>query len=154
MPATLHVRRRMANGTIGCLVAALFLLAVENVSATTFVSAEPIPSRDVVGDQNLSALLGIGYANLERWSQRLLTECRTVDNVIDALTANGAISSVTPSNTRFVVAAGGFEAITDPSFVFTLQDAGAASGPRISALTIRRRMRLRWTMRSSPSRGH
>ena len=127
MPATLNIRRRTVNGTIGCLVAALFLLAVENVSATTFMSAEPIPSEDVVGAQNLSALLAIGYANLERWSQRLLTECRTVDNVIDALTANGAISSVSTSNTQVVVAAGGFEAITDPSFVFTLQDAGAAS---------------------------
>src|SRR5262245_35273853 len=109
MPATLHVRRRMANGMVGCLVVALFLLAVENASATTYISAEPIPSEDVVGTGDLSALLGIGYVNLERWSQRLLTECRTVDNVIDALAADGAIGSVSASNTRVVVSAGGFE---------------------------------------------
>ena len=49
MPATLHVGRRTVNQTVGCLVVALFLLAVESVSATTYVSAEPIPSEDVVG---------------------------------------------------------------------------------------------------------
>jgi hypothetical protein len=127
MPATLHVGRRTVNQTVGCLVVALFLLAVESVSATTYVSAEPIPSEDVVGTQDLSALLSIGYVNLERWSQRLLTECRTVDNVLDTLAAHGAIGSVSTSNTQVVVAAGGFEAITDPSFVFTLQDTGAGS---------------------------
>ena len=136
MASTLYFCRRIANGTVGCLVAVLFLLAVENVSATSYISAEPIPTPDVIGEQNLSAMLAIGYVNLERWSQRLLTECRTVDNVIEALTANGAISSVTTSNTRFVVGAGGFEAITDPSYVFTLQDSGigAASANDVNVL--------------------
>jgi len=44
--------------------------------------------------------------------------------VIDTLASNGAISTVNPGNTRFLVAAGGFEAITNPSYVFTVQDSG------------------------------
>ena len=50
-----------------------------------------------------------------------------VDSVIDALTANTTISSVTSTNTRVVVAAGGFEGGTNPSFVFTVKDSGAGS---------------------------
>ena len=47
--------------------------------------------------------------------------------MIDALSANGAISSVTSTNTHAVVAAGRFEGGTNPSFVFTVQDSGAGS---------------------------
>jgi len=50
-----------------------------------------------------------------------------VDSVIDALTANATISSVTSTNTRVVVAAGGFEGGTNPSFVLTVKDSGARS---------------------------
>jgi hypothetical protein len=50
-----------------------------------------------------------------------------VDSVIDALTANATISSVTSTNTRVVVAAGGFEGGTNPSFVLTVKDSGAGS---------------------------
>ena len=109
--------------------AAFLLLAWAHISsATTYMSVEPVPNRDVVGEENLAAIRSIGYANLERWSQRLLDECRVVDSVIDALSANAAISSVTSiTNTRFVVAAGGFEGRTNPSFVLTMQDAEAGS---------------------------
>jgi hypothetical protein len=47
--------------------------------------------------------------------------------VIDVLTENGAISTVktgNSGNTSFRVAAGGFEAVTDPSFVATVRDSG------------------------------
>ena len=50
-----------------------------------------------------------------------------VDSVIGALTANATIRSVTSTNTRVVVAAGGFEGGTNPSFVFTVKDSGAGS---------------------------
>ena len=60
-------------------------------------------------------------------SQRLLGECRVVDSVIDALTANATISSVTSTNTHIVVAAGGFEGGTNSSFVFKVKDSGAGS---------------------------
>ena len=128
--------RRRTNRTVGLVVAVVLFLAVQALSATTYMSVEPIPSRDVIGEENLSRLRSIGYANLERWSQRLLSECFVVDNLIAALTAHGAITSVTPVNTRFVVAAGGFEGATNPSFVFTVQDtdAGAASAADINVL--------------------
>ena len=128
--------RRTTNRTVGLVVAVVLFLAVQALSATTYMSVEPIPSRDVIGEENLSRLRSIGYANLERWSQRLLSECFVVDNLIAALTAHGAITSVTPVNTRFVVAAGGFEGATNPSFVFTVQDtdAGAASAADINVL--------------------
>ncbi len=119
--------RCTTNRTVGLVVAAAIFLAVHTLSATTYMSVEPIPNRDVIGEENLARLRSIGYRNLERWSQRLLSECLAVDNVINALSAHGVITSVTPANTRFVVAAGGFEGATNPAFVFTVQDTGAES---------------------------
>ena len=119
--------RCTTNRMAGLVVAIALFLAVHTVSATTYMSVEPIPNRDVIGEENLAKLRSIGYRNLERWSQRLLSECRAVDSVIDALSEGGAITSVTPTNTRFVVAAGGFEGATNPSFVFTVQDTGTGS---------------------------
>jgi hypothetical protein len=124
-----RAEHRRANRTGVLVVAALLLATVHTLSATTYMSVEPIPNRDVVGEDRLRALRSIGYGRLERWSQRLLSECQVVDNVIDALTARGAIRSITPANTRFVVAAGGFEGATNPSYVFTIQD----SGPRAAS---------------------
>jgi hypothetical protein len=85
---------------------------------------EPIPNGDVVGQNALDRILTVGYPNLELWSNRLLSDCGIVQNVIHALTSNGAISTVNSSNTRFLVAAGGFEAVTNPTYVFTVQDSG------------------------------
>lgn len=151
--------------------AVLALLAVTLVarpaSATTYLSAEPIPSGDVVGQANLDKILNIGYANLELWSNRLLNSCQVVDSVIGALQANGAISTINSTNRKVIVAAGGFEAITDPSYVFTIQDAGAGavsqadvntlsnalgfvlnqSGTAISARITPRPTPFPWTMR-------
>jgi hypothetical protein len=119
--------RRTTNRTVGLVVAVAMFLAVHTVTATTYISVEPIPNRDVIGEENLAKLRSIGYANLERWSERLLNECLVVDSVINALSAHGATRSVTTGNTRFVVAAGGFEGVTNPAFVFTVQDMGAGS---------------------------
>ena len=117
----------VTSRTIGYLVAFLLLLCPHTASAITYMSIETVPNRDVVGEDDVVTIRSIGYANLERWSQRLLGECRVVDSVIDALTANATISSVTSTNTRVVVAAGGFEGGTNPSFVFTVKDSGAGS---------------------------
>jgi hypothetical protein len=106
------------------IVLLVTILVVRPVTATTYISAEPIPNRDVVGENALARILTVGYPNLELWSNRLLNDCGIVQNVIDTLTSNGAISTVNPGNTRFLVAAGGFEAVTNPSFVFTVQDSG------------------------------
>ncbi len=110
-----------------CFVTVVLLaitLGVHSVAATTYISAEPIPSGDVVGQNALDMILSVGYPNLERWSNRLLNDCHIVQSVIDVLASNGAISTVNSGNTRFLVAAGGFEAVTDPSYVFTIQDSG------------------------------
>jgi hypothetical protein len=126
MPRVEHHRR--ARRTVGTLVAFVLFTAIQTLSATTYMSVEPIPNRDVIGADNLQLLRSIGYSRLERWSQRLASECHVVDNVVDTLTAHGAITTVTTqSNTRFVVAAGGFEGETNPSYVFTVQDTGAGA---------------------------
>ena len=106
------------------LVGALLLTFVHSLSATTYMSVEPVPNRDVVGAGNLALIRGIGYTNLEKWSGRFLSECLAVDSVVEVLTAHGAITTVTSTNTRFVVAAGGFEGATNPSYVATVQDVG------------------------------
>ena len=110
-----------------CLVALLLLVWPHTASAVTYMSIETVPNRDVVGEDVVVTIRSIGYANLERWSQRLLVECRVVDSVIDVLTTHAAIKSVTSTNTRAVVAAGGFEGGTNPSFVLTVTDSGADS---------------------------
>ena len=71
--------------------------------------------------------------NLELWSNLLLNRCGIVQGTIDALSADGAISTVNARNTSVLVGAGGFEGITHPSFVFTIRD----SGPdRVSAADV------------------
>ena len=128
-------QRGRTRHTVARIVTAV-VLTVQTLSATTYMSVEPIPNRDVVGENNLTLLRSIGYSRLERWSQRLLSECLVVDSVIDALSAHGAIGSVTAANTGFVVAAGGFEGATNPSYVFTIQDSGpgAASAADVNVL--------------------
>src|SRR5262245_32782051 len=107
--------RHVTKRTLGCSVAFL-LLSAHIAAATTFMSVEPVPNRDVVGENELATIRGIGYANLERWSLRLLDQCRVVESTIDSLIANSAISSVRLfDNTQVVVAAGGFEGGTNPS---------------------------------------
>jgi hypothetical protein len=63
----------------------------------------------VVGEPTLAVIESAGYENLELWSNRLLTDCGFVRSTIDALTADGAISTVNGGNTDVGVAAGGFE---------------------------------------------
>ena len=58
---------------------------------------------------------------MEQWAAERL---RFVRSTIDALTADGAISTVNGGNTDVGVAAGGFEGTTHPSFVFTIRDSG------------------------------
>ena len=80
-----------------------------------------------MGEDDLAKILSVGYPNLELWSNRLLNECGIVQEVIDVLASHGAISTVdtgSTGNTRFRVAAGGFEGNTNPSYVFTVEDSG------------------------------
>jgi hypothetical protein len=127
------------RATISRFTAVLILaaaLGAHAAAATTYISVEPIPSRDVVGQQALDRILSAGYPTLERWSTRLLDECGIVQQVIDVLASQGAIGTVTSANTTFRVAAGGFESVTNPSFVATVLDsgAGAVSGEDVDVL--------------------
>ena len=92
--------------------------------AQTYVSAEPIPSEQIVGPANLASIESLDYATRALWGQRLLSDCQMVQNVINVLADNGAISTVNPVNTTYRVAAGGFQGVTDPSYVFTMVDSG------------------------------
>jgi len=131
---TTKSRRKISCFAIIVLLATM--LGAHPATATTYISVEPIPSRDVVGQNALAMILSAGYPNLELWSNRLLNDCNIVQNVIDVLASNGAISTVNSGNTSFLVAAGGFEAVTDPSYVFTVQDSGpnAVSATDINVL--------------------
>jgi len=107
--------------------ALLACAALSSASAQTYVSAEPIPSPDIVGTANLTKILNLGYPNLELWSQRLLNDCQIVQNVINVLSEHRAITTVNSANTRYKVAAGGFEAVTDPTYVLTFDDSSPAA---------------------------
>src|SRR5262245_20354303 len=82
-------QRWISRFAIVVLLAAM--LGAHSVRATTYLSAEPIPSVDVVGQDALAAILGAGYPNLEQWSNRLLNDCGIVQRVIDVLASHGAI---------------------------------------------------------------
>ena len=117
-------KNRLVLVRVAALVLLLASLAARGVVATTFMSVEPIPGGDVVGEPTLAVIESAGYKTLEVWSNRLLNDCGLVRRTIDALTADGAISTVDGGNTDVGVAAGGFEGTTHPSFVFTIRDSG------------------------------
>src|SRR5215475_4228510 len=54
------------------IVLLVTILVVRPVTATTYISVEPIPNRDVVGENALAKIMTVGYPNLELWSNRLL----------------------------------------------------------------------------------
>jgi hypothetical protein len=63
---------RHAVARIAALVLLVATLAARAVVATTFMSVEPIPGGDVVGEPTLAVIESAGYENLELWSNRLL----------------------------------------------------------------------------------
>ena len=95
--------------------------------ADTFISAEPIPTADVIGEENLELIETLSYQKMERWANRVLEDCEVVENVIRVLRSNQAIGTVNRHNTEVVVGAGGFQAITHPTFVLTIKDDGRGS---------------------------
>ena len=127
MSNRLHWNRTKNRSTILVFSRIVLLAATAgfgSAAAQTYISAEPIPSSQIVGTANLASIESLSYATRALWSQRLLDDCRIVQNTIDVLSDNGAISTVFPGNTRYLVAAGGFQGVTDPSYVFTIQDSG------------------------------
>jgi hypothetical protein len=53
-----------------------------------------------VGQDNLTLLRGIGYPNLERWSNLLLSKCVVVESVIEALTTLRTLAATAPDRCR------------------------------------------------------
>lgn len=117
---------RAAIAAIGCA----FVLNLQSAAATSYVSAEPIPSPDVIGATRLTALEKLGFARLLRWSERLVNDCGLVERVVGSLSVHSAITTIHSGNTRYRVAAGGFEGVTNPAFVFTIRDAGRDAASR------------------------
>ena len=104
-----------------CVMVSLMVLAGLPAGAVTYLSVEPIPNQDVVGEQALDNLLGLEPEVRERWAE-LLAGCGMVQGVLDALASDGTITTVNGTNTIFGVAAGGFEGQTNPTYVFTFVD--------------------------------
>jgi hypothetical protein len=115
-------KRRLSR--IPAIVLLVTTLGAGSLVATTFISVEPIPSEQVVGEATLATIQSAGFANLELWSSRLLNECRIVQDVIDELSEDELITTVTGTNTSVGVAAGGFEGVTNPAYVFKMRDSG------------------------------
>ena len=94
---------------------------------------EPIPNPDVI---DTGPLRDQSLAVKEAFAERSF-ECGVVDEVIDALTSSGAVTTIDGLNTSFDVAAGGFAGATNPAFVYIVVDSGpnAASTADIETLT-------------------
>ncbi|MBV9290589.1 MAG: hypothetical protein JO288_22695, partial [Hyphomicrobiales bacterium] len=67
------------NGSLASVFASIALvgatLTARPVSAETYISAEPIPSVQIVGQADLAKIEGLGYSTLALWSERLLHDC-------------------------------------------------------------------------------
>jgi hypothetical protein len=103
------------------------------VQANKYGSVEPIANPAVI---DTSALRDQPLRVREAFATRLL-QCGIVDRVVQALSATKAITTINDLNTHVSVGAGGFAGATNPSYVFTVIDAGpnAASTDDVKVLT-------------------
>jgi len=101
----------------------MFLLALLALATASQVvlSSSPIPNYAVIGDANLAAIEAKSYATRERWAKQLLNQCGVIDQTL-ALLAGETCGRIVQSGRGAVrsvsVSAGGFEAVTDPTFIF------------------------------------
>lgn len=103
------------------------------VHATKYGSVEPIANPAVI---DTTPLRDQPLRVREAFARRLL-QCGIVNQVVDALSTTGAITTINNLNTSVAVGAGGFAGETNPSFVFTVLDEGpnAASTGDVKILT-------------------
>jgi hypothetical protein len=115
------------------VAAVLFVSLCGTVHANKYGSVEPIANSAVI---DTTPLRDQPLRVREAFANRLL-QCGIVNDVIDVLTATGSIKTINGLNTRFEVGAGGFAGFTNPSFVYTVLDAGpnAASIGDVKVLT-------------------
>jgi hypothetical protein len=104
-----------------------------NAQANTYGSVEPIANPAVI---DTGALRDTDLDVRKAFADRAL-ECGVVEDVIQALSKTGAITTINDLNTHFEVAAGGFAGNTNPTYAYTVIDSGpnAASIDDIKVLT-------------------
>jgi len=104
-----------------------------SASANTFGAVEPVPNPAVI---DTAALRDASLDARAAFARRAL-ECGVIEDVIDVLSWSGAISTINELNTSFAVTAGGFAGATNPTYGYTVIDAGpnAASFADIEVLT-------------------
>ena len=111
---------------------AVFILWCAPALANTYGSVEPIPTPAVIATASLQAQ---PLAVKTQFAQTV-AGCGVVTDVIDALSASGAITTINDLNTSFAIGAGGFAGATNPSFVFTFLDDGPNAASRSDILTL------------------
>jgi len=101
--------------------------------AETVGSVEPIINNGVI---ETGALTGQDLDIRAAFAERLV-QCGVIDDVERLLAAERVTTTINDRNTRFRVAAGGFQGRTSPTFAFSAIDSGAnaASHADIQALT-------------------
>ena len=119
-----HPPRRLYASLLFALVAlAATTFLATPATATTYMSVEPVPNVDVVGQELLDNLVGLDFRVRARWAD-LLLDCNLVAGVINALASDGTVTTLNDANIFFSVAAGGFEGTTNPTYLFTIVDSG------------------------------
>jgi hypothetical protein len=119
--------------TARVVTAVLVVSLCSTVQANKYGSVEPIANPAVI---DTTPLRNQPLRVREAFATRLL-QCGIVNQVVGALSATGAITTINDLNTRFAVGAGGFAGATNPSFVYTVLDDGpnAASTRDVTILT-------------------
>jgi hypothetical protein len=114
------------------LTLSLVIVPCGTLQANKYGSVEPIANSAVIATGPLS---GQPLKVREAFANRLL-QCGLVNQVVEALTATHAITTINGLNTSVAVGAGGFAGSTNPSFVFTVLDDGpnAASAADVKVL--------------------
>jgi hypothetical protein len=115
------------------VTAVLIFSLCSTVHANKYGSVEPIANPAVI---DTTPLRDQPLRVREAFANRLL-QCGIVGQVVDVLSATGAIRTINNLNTSFTVGAGGFAGATNPSFVYTVLDDGpnAASSDDVKVLT-------------------
>src|SRR5262245_44259284 len=121
------------KAVIRFVTAVLAFSVTVTLQANTYGSVEPLANPAVI---DTSALRDPPLRVREAFANRLM-QCGIVDRVVEALSSTGAITTINDLNTHFQVGAGGFMGETNPSFVYTVIDAGpnAASQRDVKILT-------------------
>lgn len=102
------------------VTAVLFFSICVSVQANKYGSVEPIANPAVI---DTTALRDQPLRIREAFATRLL-QCGIVTHVVEALSATRAITTINGLNFSVAVGAGGFAGSTNPSFVYTVIDAG------------------------------